>query len=96
MRRTAKIFRNGRSQAVRLPLNFALKEKRFSSGRTLKPVTWFSPAGLTHGKPFLSLPTKHLCRRISWLNAMTSRRKNGSCSDAAALSAGHEHRQLRH
>jgi antitoxin VapB len=101
MARTAKLFRNGRSQAVRLPAEFRFEgqevfirrdEKTGDVILSKRPESWeefFSFLGMRPAKLILG----HL--RNSWPSEMIKRRRSVSCSDDCALFAGHQRRQLR-
>ena len=66
--KTAKLFRNGRSQAVRLPREFrfegdAVRIKRFGEGVLLEPVIsdtskWFAELDRFRAKPFMKKGTR--------------------------------------
>jgi antitoxin VapB len=55
--REVSLFRNGRSQAVRIPKEFELA--------TAKAVMWKDPDGTVHIKP--KLPKRSLAEVIDWL-----------------------------
>jgi antitoxin VapB len=96
MARTAKLFRNGGSLAVRLPAEFRFEGKEVFIRRD--PVTGdviLSPRPESW-KNFSNWLIKPLFPPIFSWNAETLRRKSASFFDAGTISAGHQHRQLCH
>jgi virulence-associated protein VagC len=88
MTRTAKLFRNGRSQAVRLPSDFRFEGSEVFVRRD--PAT---------GDVILSRRPESwedFFVRISWPGVTTRPRRSGSSSDVFTLPAGHEYCQLHH
>ncbi len=92
MPHTAKLFRNGRSQAVRLPAEYRFEGSSVYIRRdpvsgdvilSRRPESWqefFELMKSVEGPPRTFSPT-----------ARTSRPRSGICSDANPLPAGHEH-----
>jgi len=72
-RETAKLFRNGRSQAVRLPREFRFEGdrvqiRRVSEGVLLEPLipdarTWFAELDRLNPEPFLKRPKQPVTPR---------------------------------
>ena len=97
MPHTAKLFRNGRSQAVRLPSDFRFPGSEVYVRRdpatgdvilSRRPESW---------QDFFDLAENHrMSPKTFWLIAEIRPHRSESCSDDRALSAGHQHGQLRH
>jgi virulence-associated protein VagC len=85
MRRTAKIFRNGRSQAVRLPSEFRFKEKRSLSVRILKPETSSFHAAPIPGKVSLNSQQRQGSQTTLWQRGTNLRIKSESYSNGYLL-----------
>jgi antitoxin VapB len=95
MTRTAKLFRNGRSQAVRLPADYRFEGSEVYVRRdpatgdvilSRRPESW---------EDFFELNEKH--RRafgFSWPSVTTHPRRSASSSDASTLPAGYQYCQL--
>jgi antitoxin VapB len=97
MLRRAKLFRNGRSQAVRLPSEYRFEGPEVYVRRdadtgdiilSRRPESW--------SDFFELMKTIVRCRRTFSPTVTIRRRRSGSCSDGCPLSARYEHRQLRH
>jgi len=89
MTRTAKLFRNGRSQAVRLPSDYRFEGSEVFVRRdpatgdvilSRRPESW---------EDFFELMRASTCPRIFWLSVTTRSRRSGSSSDVFTLSTGH-------
>ena len=78
MNKTAKIFQNGRSQAVRLPAEFRFSTHEVSLNG--KAIQLFS--GLNQGIGMIFSRSLQRCQRIFFLTEMMSLLKHGSCFDA--------------
>jgi antitoxin VapB len=96
MARTAKLFRNGRSQAVRLPSDYRFEGSEVyvrrdpSTGDVIlsrRPESWEDFFELMKN---IEVPSDFLTGRDG------NRRESGSSSDVPTLLAGHKHCQLYH
>ena len=83
MPRTAKLFFNGRSQAVRLPADCVLKAARSLSGKTKLPETWSCHGVRSHGRASSNSGEKQTFRMTSWQTVRMKSHRNASCSDWA-------------
>ncbi len=94
MRQVAKLFFNGRSQAVRLPSAYRFKEKEVYIRRdpetgdvilSRKPGSW---------EDFFELAKKSKCPMTLWLTETCHLHKNETYFDRPALHAGYQYSQL--
>src|ERR1035437_7928924 len=83
MPRTAKLFFNGRSQAVRLPADLRLKAARCLSGKTKLPETWSCHGVRSHGTASSNAGDKQMFGMTSWQTVRMKSHRNASCSNWA-------------
>ncbi len=88
---TARVFRSGNSQAVRLPKQFRLKSEEVEIFRRGDEIVLREKDGIWFGRSICWLPCPTI---LNLLGARRIGRRSARDCDGTSLSVGHEHLHL--